>query len=762
MLSKLTYLTLDSHSMYYLFIFVFLMISASLSAQNSVEERTLDSLTKLYQNSKIDTIKCIALNELAWTYAFLSHKTSEDYANKAIKFAQKIKYLAGEANGYNMLGIVARFTGRYDESVRYHLKSMKLYEDCHNQGGIANNYSNLGLVYQANKNYDKALDYYQKALALKQKIGDQKGVGYTLYDIASLYVIQKKYKKALEVNQNNLMLRQNIRDSIGIASIYKNLGELYYLLNDKKEAINFLIEGEKISIKTANRHSVIQIYQLLSSIYLDNQELDKAMQYTQKSYEIATKYAMKDDIAKAFELKSKIYAAQKKFDQAYQAQSIFMLYKDSLNLSEIDKKLSSAQASYQLDKKQSEIDMLNKLKKTEEQNKNMIIFTFIGILVILILFLIYFYYNSSTRKKINSELEGKNKELNQKTEELKNINFQIIESSAKLEELLEETHTQKEVLELKNQALEALQNTKDLMISAVNHDLRNPLNPILNFSSPDYPQKDKDKLMAMIHERAKTMLALINDIMDVYKADKITLNPQTASLHKAGEEAIKVISEAQLKMPDIINEIPVDAKAKFEYKYIERVLENLLSNAVKYTKPKEQGGQVRLFISPLTPEGGLRVCVQDNGMGIPQDKFEEIFLPFSNPNAKNIGGAKSVGIGLTFCKTIVEAHGSRIEVQSEVGKGSTFSFLLPAVTSFGEVSNFAKAVEIVLNEEEKALLLPLVEELKTYRMQNARVRLLLQKMDTHNLPALQNWQKVMLQAREQHDVESFEKYLAIV
>jgi signal transduction histidine kinase len=320
-----------------------------------------------------------------------------------------------------------------------------------------------------------------------------------------------------------------------------------------------------------------------------------------------------------------------------------------------------------------------------------------------------------------------------------------------------------------NQELQMLQQNRDLMVSAVSHDLRNPLNPILNYSSPHYAQKNASEVLPIIHERAKAMQALIGDIMDIYKAEKLTINAQPASLYQASKQAIEVISEAQPKMPLIINEIPENLLAIFEYKYIERVLENLLSNAIKYTKPKEQGGEVRLFVetpnpSPFEGEGSkplfVRIGIQDNGMGIPQDKFEEIFLPFSNPNAKNIGSAKSVGIGLTFCKTIVEAHGSRIEVESEVGKGSTFSFVLPIMV--GKEENLSENIEIVLTKEERTLLLPTIEELKKYPMKNARVRQILQKMDTHNSPALVAWQTAMLQAREKNDSEAFEERLHIL
>ncbi|NJL13871.1 MAG: ATP-binding protein, partial [Microscillaceae bacterium] len=169
--------------------------------------------------------------------------------------------------------------------------------------------------------------------------------------------------------------------------------------------------------------------------------------------------------------------------------------------------------------------------------------------------------------------------------------------------------------------------------------------------------------------------------------------PISNSLHKASAEAIAVISEAKKDLPLIVNKVPESAMALFEYKYIQRVLENLLSNAVKYTPKAEEGGKVIIKASPLSPEeggtgtlpgsegwaeGGLQLCVIDNGQGIPKEKFEEIFLPFTNPDAKSLGSAKSVGIGLTFCKTIVEAHGSRIGIASEVGKGSTFYFDLPA------------------------------------------------------------------------------------
>lgn len=316
--------------------------------------------------------------------------------------------------------------------------------------------------------------------------------------------------------------------------------------------------------------------------------------------------------------------------------------------------------------------------------------------------------------------------------------------------------------------MEALQSTKDLMISAVNHDLRNPLNPILNYSQADYPKFTEKERLAMIHDRAKTMFALINDIMDVYRADKTQLQPQTASLYRAVSEAIAAISEAKNDLPEIINEVPENTQAIFEFKYIERVLENLLSNAVKYSENKANGGKIRFYTEIIIDEVGKkyhRIAIQDNGMGIPKEKFEEIFLPFANPNAKDIGAAKSVGIGLTFCKTIVEAHGSRIYIESEVGKGTTFSFDLPLVEeNIVHSTDNQSNGELQLNETDKTYLSEFVPALAVFQDElfNADVRKVLKSIDANGKEGVKTWKQHLEQSIDEMDEERFKTLLEMV
>jgi len=105
-----------------------------------------------------------------------------------------------------------------------------------------------------------------------------------------------------------------------------------------------------------------------------------------------------------------------------------------------------------------------------------------------------------------------------------------------------------------------------------------------------------------------------------------------------------------------------------------RTLVNLLGNAIKFTPT---GGTVTLSVHRSDPEKALLFCVTDTGEGIPAEAFERIFEKFGQVDSRKAGRTMSTGLGLTFCKMVVEAHGGRIWVESELGKGSTFSFVIP-------------------------------------------------------------------------------------
>ncbi|HEV2762947.1 MAG TPA: sensor histidine kinase, partial [Pyrinomonadaceae bacterium] len=104
----------------------------------------------------------------------------------------------------------------------------------------------------------------------------------------------------------------------------------------------------------------------------------------------------------------------------------------------------------------------------------------------------------------------------------------------------------------------------------------------------------------------------------------------------------------------------------------EQVLNNLISNAVKFSHP-----QTTVKVHTARREKDVVVAVSDEGQGIPEGEVERLFVPFASLSVKSTGGEQSTGLGLAIARKIIEGHGGRIWVQSEVGVGSTFSFSLP-------------------------------------------------------------------------------------
>jgi signal transduction histidine kinase len=122
-------------------------------------------------------------------------------------------------------------------------------------------------------------------------------------------------------------------------------------------------------------------------------------------------------------------------------------------------------------------------------------------------------------------------------------------------------------------------------------------------------------------------------------------------------------------------------QAEVDKDRILQVLDNLVSNAIKFS---DSGTRVDVVVE--STDESVVVSVRDRGQGIPEAEQERLFRPFSRTSVKATAGEESTGLGLAICRKIVEAHGGRISVQSEPGKGSVFAFSLPRTGSRGDDS----------------------------------------------------------------------------
>ena len=230
-------------------------------------------------------------------------------------------------------------------------------------------------------------------------------------------------------------------------------------------------------------------------------------------------------------------------------------------------------------------------------------------------------------------------------------------------------------LEKSYQDLKDLEKTKENLTQMIIHDLKNPLTGIkanLEIVAMEELHDTKECLDAA-QRSADLLHNMIQDLLDISKLEegKLTLMREAVSVGDLADEAkLEIDAPAQAEDKEIKLAIPPDLPTvAMDKVLIYRVISNLLLNAVKHTG---RGGIITLGARIDGDE--ILIEVVDNGHGIPAEFLDTIFEKFGQVETRQRAGT---GLGLTFCKMAVEAHGGRIRVESKEGEGSTFSFALP-------------------------------------------------------------------------------------
>jgi len=233
----------------------------------------------------------------------------------------------------------------------------------------------------------------------------------------------------------------------------------------------------------------------------------------------------------------------------------------------------------------------------------------------------------------------------------------------------------------KSRQLEVASQHKSQFLASMSHELRTPLNALLGFNEMilgdvygEVPGDMKPPL-AQMQASGKHLLRLINNVLDLAKieAGRMELALSDYSVHDTVESVRSALRPlAADKGVELLAAVPADIPlAHGDPGRITQCLMNLAGNSLKFTK----AGKVE--ISVAVDDGRLRYSVADTGIGIPPDKIESLFTEFKQTDATIASEYGGTGLGLSITKKFVEMHGGRIWVESEPGRGSTFSFEIP-------------------------------------------------------------------------------------
>jgi len=235
----------------------------------------------------------------------------------------------------------------------------------------------------------------------------------------------------------------------------------------------------------------------------------------------------------------------------------------------------------------------------------------------------------------------------------------------------------KETVEKANAALRDMVKLRDSLTNMIVHDLKSPLTAIsgyLELVTRYNSAKWNEQEIGFLTEASRLtnkMAEMINTLLDLRRLEsqEMPLKREICNLKELADESLSLIGPEAVSMGIDISVQQEGLPAFCDRNIISRVLANMLGNAIKFTP---RGG--RIDIAFARHNSNVRVTVSDTGSGIPAEHYDKIFECFVQIEAREF----STGLGLAFCKMAIQAHNGQIGVESQVNKGSTFWFTVPA------------------------------------------------------------------------------------
>lgn len=613
-----------------------------------------------------------------------------EYARRAHELARRLGDDRAQARALKNVGIGQYLLSDYPAAFESYRESLAIFEKLGDESAAADVVNNIGVLHYMWGDYDQALEYYTRVLESRRKLDDQKGVGSTLNNIGNLHHATGRYEKALEYLYDSLRIIEEFGDDQLVSRTLSNIGLALTQMDRHDEAKEPLERALAIAERADDRVAEALALNTLGMVYEGVGNRDLALGSYRRSLEIRREIGDRQGEAiclhnigqalvssgdpapalpylhealrtsEAIEVREIQRDVWETLSETYegmgdpqQALAAYKRYKEldaELFSREASRRLSELQTRYDVEKKDREIEILRANEKIQRTARNVSLGA--TILLVLLIALVYRQYRLGVRA--NREMRKANEAM------------QLAQAERERAMRAELTHITRVA-------------TLGELAAALAHELNQPLTAIRSNAQATRRMLAGGQDPAMIDEA-------LGDIVEGSGRAREIIQRLRALIRRGDEEfkdldfnrAIREIAtiarvDTERHRIDLVLDLP-DGLPRIvgDRIQLQQVVLNLVHNAVEaIADGNGEGGEI--VVETRGDGGGIRTEVRDTGPGLDDDTLDAMFNPFFTTKSDGLG------MGLTICASIIDAHGGKIAAERNPDRGLAVCFVLPTI-----------------------------------------------------------------------------------
>ncbi|MEN8158041.1 MAG: tetratricopeptide repeat protein [Bacteroidota bacterium] len=576
------------------------------------------------------------------------YKNRGEYVEALTVYEESVNIIDREENpreiaqGYINMGNVFVYLGSYEQALEYYEMALEIAESLASKKDIALCLMNAGVVQNKCSNFTEADKFYRRALKLAMEIGDPVLISNSLINIGTNYSEMGRLEEGLEQVVQGCDIKGELGDERTISNCYIHLAGIRHKMKEYDRAIELFMEAIPAKEALGDQEGLIRCYLGLARVNFDRKSYPVANQMADRALEIAEEINALEHIATGYGIKQKIAGSTGNYRSAYRYAMEFKKYDDSL----VDESTSKAVMEMEfrhrskiLERENENLRIQSGLTSELMKKRNAFLYSIAGIAILLGAGLLLGLYLLRKLRYTSFKLEEKNL-----------------------------------VITRQNLKLDALNRTKDRMMSIIAHDLRGTIGNQLTaidvlhrLEASDKKEINRKKLLGNLKHSASYSLELLENLLHWSRLEESDtfFHPEEINLSVVVKSCIDLFDEtARQKEISIELQIGESVKLKADKIMFEIIIRNLLSNSIKFS---ERGGSI--ILSAVEDESLIHFEIADQGVGMSADQLDKI-MNNGGYTMRGTANEKGAGIGLVLIREFTAIHNGELTIETEPEKGT--------------------------------------------------------------------------------------------